>query len=356
MDSLVQPRPNHYQVLGLTPAATDDEIKRAFARAISPLRPRSFGSIAELSVALETLRDPVRRRAYDASIGLLPEPAPTRPLQGWRYAGPVRVSRPGLAPIDPPTVAKGVPEERPQSISEAPSNPDSRESLTEADRTRPPDGQARPRVAPVPDWIPAPSVPMQRRVLGVDEEAGEWKRPAIFLGGTLLAVGLMGVIAGSWASRDVQSKAPQTPFAMATPEDIHSAASASPVAAPATPQARQERPARTVAERPAVRHRSPAPKPVAPTSEKAEDVPEIPSEQVAALTSPAEEASAKPPLSKSVVARTIGRIGYSCGQVASTTAVEGAPGAFKVTCTSGQSFKAAPVHGRYHFRRWAGQE
>jgi hypothetical protein len=57
------------------------------------------------------------------------------------------------------------------------------------------------------------------------------------------------------------------------------------------------------------------------------------------------------PLPKAVIARTIGRIGYPCGQVASTTAVDGASGAFKVTCTSGHSYRAAPVRGRYRFRR-----
>ena len=31
--------------------------------------------------------------------------------------------------------------------------------------------------------------------------------------------------------------------------------------------------------------------------------------------------------------------------------IEGAPGAFKVTCTSGHSYRAAPVRGRYRFRR-----
>jgi hypothetical protein len=53
-----------------------------------------------------------------------------------------------------------------------------------------------------------------------------------------------------------------------------------------------------------------------------------------------------------VIARTIGRIGYACGQVAATAAIEGeAPGVFKVTCTSGQSYRAVPVRGRYRFKR-----
>jgi hypothetical protein len=55
------------------------------------------------------------------------------------------------------------------------------------------------------------------------------------------------------------------------------------------------------------------------------------------------------PLSNAAIARTIGRIGYSCGRVASTTAIEGS--AFKVTCTSGDTYRAAPIRGRYRFKR-----
>jgi hypothetical protein len=65
-------------------------------------------------------------------------------------------------------------------------------------------------------------------------------------------------------------------------------------------------------------------------------------------------AAASLPLPKAVIARTIGRIGYPCGAVASASA-SGAPGVFTVTCTSGHSYRAAPVHGRYHFRRLAGR-
>jgi hypothetical protein len=60
------------------------------------------------------------------------------------------------------------------------------------------------------------------------------------------------------------------------------------------------------------------------------------------------------PLPGKVIARTIDRIGYSCGSVASATAIDGQSGAFKVTCSSGQSYRAAPVHGRYRFKRLSG--
>jgi hypothetical protein len=75
--------------------------------------------------------------------------------------------------------------------------------------------------------------------------------------------------------------------------------------------------------------------------------------QAAATETPAAEVvSASMPLPGRVIARTIQRIGYSCGQVASTTAMEGSgAGVFKVTCTSGHSYQATPIRGRYHFRR-----
>jgi hypothetical protein len=66
---------------------------------------------------------------------------------------------------------------------------------------------------------------------------------------------------------------------------------------------------------------------------------------------PVQAIPASLPLPNRVVARTIEKIGYACGQVASTSAVEGSPGVFNVTCTSGHSYRAAPVRGRYRFRR-----
>jgi hypothetical protein len=74
--------------------------------------------------------------------------------------------------------------------------------------------------------------------------------------------------------------------------------------------------------------------------------------ELAAADTPAAPAvAASLPLPNNVIARTIERIGYSCGDVVSATAVEG--GAYKVACSSGQSYQARPVRGRYHFRRWS---
>ena len=79
MGSTVKSRPNHYEVLGLTPAASSEEIAQAFAEQLDPLRPRAFGSLAEVTIAFETLRDRARREAYDIAFGLKPKPTPPSP-------------------------------------------------------------------------------------------------------------------------------------------------------------------------------------------------------------------------------------------------------------------------------------
>jgi hypothetical protein len=70
-----------------------------------------------------------------------------------------------------------------------------------------------------------------------------------------------------------------------------------------------------------------------------------------AASATATKLAATMPLANAAIANTIRRIGYSCGSVASTEAVDGASGVFKVTCSSGDSYQATPLHGRYHFRR-----
>jgi hypothetical protein len=327
MDSLVKQRPNHYELLGLTPAATDDDIARAFAREISPLTPHAFGDIALLSVAHETLRDPVKRRAYDDSLGLNRKPPAPKPLQGWHYSTTVSLAPP--ARQTPPPLKTEPPVE-----VEPPAAPLTATPAPEARR----------------DWIPPRPIPLHIRPF--EEDASEWKRPVIIGGGIFLGVAIMGVLAGLWAARDVQSKIPGDGPQIEAPAEAH------PAPVESSPQATgtAEQPSLS-SPPPRTRPKTPPAKPVQAEEQRAEDVPEIPTEQVTALASQAAEAeavSAAMPLSNALIARTIGRIGYSCGEVASTSAVDGSPGVFKVTCTSGQSYRAAPVRGRYHFRRWAG--
>ena len=74
----------------------------------------------------------------------------------------------------------------------------------------------------------------------------------------------------------------------------------------------------------------------------------------AADAAPVTAVAASMPLSNRMIAHTIQRIGYPCGAVASAVAGS-SPGVFTVTCTSGHSYQAAPVRGRYRFRRVGGR-
>jgi hypothetical protein len=171
---------------------------------------------------------------------------------------------------------------------------------------------------------------------------------ALFVGVAMIGAGL-----GWYASRGIAPAEAEEAIAVPMPN------TAAPVANPPTPlpneakaiPERRARPAAAAAQTPRA---APPPEPIPSNEKRAEEVPDLPSEQVAALVSQAEDARATIPLPDAVVARTIRRIGYACGEIASTTAVDGARGVFKVTCSSGDSYKATPVHGRYHFRRWGG--
>ncbi|RST32013.1 TonB family protein [Sphingomonas ginkgonis] len=68
---------NHYQTLGVSPGATTEEIRSAFLHLFQRHRdrpgfsdPERVGRARRINIAYATLGDPVRRRAYDESIGL----------------------------------------------------------------------------------------------------------------------------------------------------------------------------------------------------------------------------------------------------------------------------------------------
>jgi hypothetical protein len=340
MLSTITSKPNHYERLGLPPSASDQDIAQAFAREISPLRPRSVADMAQITLAYETLRNPIKRRAYDASLLPEPEPAP-EPLpepapslwpagrDGWPFIASARIGSAELPAID--TLPRPTPRPEPFVV------PARRESV------------------PRPDDDRSLQALFEDRYRLVDGGPREWKRPAAIVGGMFLTVGLVGAGLGWYASRDIEPARAEA----ATPAVARPPAPA--VAGPPTvtrdiSETRPERRTGSVAAGPGMRRTPPRPRPTLSEEQPAEEIPDIPTEQVVAQASPVAAApAAAMPLPNSVVARTIGRIGYSCGEVASTTAVEGASGVFKVTCTSGDSYRAAPVGGRYRFKRWSGR-
>ena len=368
MVSKVRPRPNHYETLGVAPTATGEEIERAFASGL--YRPRPFGGLAHLGIAYETLRDSAKRQAYDRSIGLTPDPEPHQ----WSIAAPRWTG----------TAFNS-------TANMAPARQEAAGSLPAVTRSADPEPQPEPRTAPFiatalrePAVMDSPSLstsaPASRPPRTINPAADQflteaengvlpWKRVGIAGGALVLAVGLLGAWAGWEASNDLGPQQPEQAMTVSLPpaKPLATTTPRWPAVAPRVAEARPEPPVRraiAVAE-----IERPLPRPVqltqaeeqqlagSPFVESAtQQIETVAAEQSVAQAPPAAAVAASLPLSNRVIARTIQRIGYACGQVASTTAVEnGAPGVFKVTCTSGHSYRVQPIRGRYHFRRLGAQ-
>ncbi|HET9459410.1 MAG TPA: hypothetical protein VFO51_05470 [Sphingomicrobium sp.] len=209
------------------------------------------------------------------------------------------------------------------------------------------------------------------RTAGFGEIASEWKRPELAVGGLIGAVALIGALAGWWAASDIEAEPAETVASIVAP-DAQARPSGSVAASevrPSADKAEPETPAPTNVNPPRSRRApvaqaqpdAPAPPRIAEEefagdAVEASELDDIVVQRADAQAPTAPAVAATLPLPNKVVARTIERIGYSCGEVASTTPVEGAAaGVFKVTCSSGQSYRAAPTRGRYHFRRWEGR-
>lgn len=388
MVSTVKSRPNHYETLGVALTASAEEIARAFARKMSVAGAHPVAEAAQILLAYETLRDAQKRLEYDRSL------APAQPeARQWTAAVQPRwspfIASPAVQALQ---VAAVVPAPEPHVI--AGHEPGSR---PEPELESPPAGQSAvdPRLASIaatvrelarPAAVEAPPVsparpseqrrnagreddglePLIQHILEVgraekarlregDNRGFEWWRPALAVGGLLVGAGIFGTLAG-----------------LSARDNVH-AAEARPAEGEQRPAPRRQfeaepfpAPETTVAEVPAEHSTSlarvttpepifAAPRPTTGAEQAAAQLPsgELDSATEGAASEPASGSPAAMPLSNGFVARTIERIGYACGDVASTARVEGeAPGVFKVTCTSGQSYRAAPVRGRYHFRRW----
>jgi hypothetical protein len=362
MVSSVRSRPNHYETLGLAPGAGDEEIRAAFARKMSAFRWHPAGSTAQICIAYETLRDPARRRDYDLTLGIIPKSAPRQwgfavtpqrwaPFIAAPMAGVVEAAAPAAEPHVEPE-PEGEPAGEPRVASFIAS------SLRDLARPM----AAEPAPQP-PRRDPAADAALERHIEQVltEDEAEErpfdWRKPALGVGGFVLAAGLIGTLAGLSVKDDAAS-AQAEPVAEVGRAAVKPRAAA-PVAASEVVASEVVAADDTNAEPVAITklrasHKKVpawAERQVKPVVEAAAEDPlaEAAGEPLAQDPLAPQPAAAKLPLSDAVVARTIDRIGYECGEVASTAA-EGASG-FAVTCTSGQTFHARKVRGRYRFSR-----
>jgi curved DNA-binding protein CbpA len=113
MVSPVKSRLTYYDSLGLTPAATPDEIAEAFSKQIhiNITSPEEADEHAErIYIAYETLRDPTSRRAYDAAIGLWDREAAAEqkvePFIGGKAHGLAEHALPDASPGETPKPIK----------------------------------------------------------------------------------------------------------------------------------------------------------------------------------------------------------------------------------------------------------
>lgn len=345
MSDLGRSRLNYYQVLGVSPGAADDEIDRAFATESSVYRPHAFGGLTELCMAYEALRDPVSRQAYDARLRREREATPSNRSIGARPAP--------VAPLPFRSTSAEVKGKQDLSSATPTPSPAPKPALALGPGV---DLHAKSE----PRFSRGAPIPSVEDYLGAEVHPLDLRRTAIVLGAMIGAACLVGGAAGWWSSLSIsepqksESKATVS-LTLAKPAPALTETQAEPVPVQAAaPDAKVARPLPKVASPPSV-------EPLAAASQVAEvqDPPEQIATDADLVTQAAEESPASSavastmPLPNRTIARTIDRIGYACGAVSSTASVEGgAPGVFKVNCTSGQSFQASPVNGRYRFRRW----
>lgn len=346
----VRSRPNHYEALGLTPAASDDEIARAFIKKMSLFGAHPMVEAAQILIAYEILRNAKKRREYDVSIGLGAKPIPD--LHQWSFAlAPPRWSpfvasaaasqaEDDVARSFEPHVTVEPPREAPTAHETAPEP-----SLQQQQARSEPDGGLEALVHHIRAVGRSERESLRRR----ENRAPDWKKPVLALSGLVLGAGLIGTLAGlSVTDNETPAQAEPAKSSAASKHSSIAAGRAHPVAIAIETQV--ERPAKA----PVPEFRTRRAERPRPSSFAERETPDLANEggEAASVTQPVRAMAADMPLSSGLVAKTIERIGYACGQVASTTPVEGeSAGVYKVTCSSGQSYQATPVHGRYRFRR-----
>ena len=284
--------------------------------------------------------------------------------------------RPAMDPLPPPAPKADSPP-RPEPVDETkispfvaaaspsePSNADFREPRPKPgapEQLRRPEAIAKPRLELSAGGERLHFEESRRFQVG-GAELSQWKIPALAAGTLILAV-CLGAWTGLEAGNDDEQAQTENSVTLRVPaaRPIPELAGSPLTPAPSIAEDRSQRPTRPAAAR---GERPRPPLQIDLPEERSGDTAQFgqsPADEIAIGQTPGESASveattAKLPLPNAVIARTIGRIGYPCGQIATATAMEdGAPGVFKVTCTSGHSYRAAPVRGRYRFRQLGGR-
>jgi len=386
MVNSVKSRPNHYEVLGLSATASREEINRAFVKEMGMFGARPVAAAAQIGAAFEILRDPAKRRNYDRELGLMPEPG-RRTIAG-QNRGAGFIGWGSSAAVDRVTF-ENLPHRNSEALPQRPSEPSPQEKLASivaslrqlSESQAPPatdDVTPRPesrrseekllsaRLDPRVEELLAVRIPEEESAYGAEHRFAEWRRPALAVSAVVLVAGLFGAL-GGFSLRDAEQKqlaaAVTTPLPAARPvQDIAAVTAATLVDDAAS--GRNEMPVRAehaVARgRRAIRPELPAAPDGQATDENqslartpADGQADVASSDPLAPASQAVEAlPASMPIPNKVIASTIERIGYACGEVSSTAIVDGAaPGTFRVSCSSGHAYQATPVHGRYRFRR-----
>nr|NUR36736.1 hypothetical protein [Sphingomonas sp.] len=382
MVSSVRPRPTHYAALGLTPAASDAEIAHAFAGKMRLSSARPVDEVARILAAYEVLRDPAKRRAYDRSLEAeaKPKPKPEARAHQWTAVVQPRWPQPFIAAAVSGSAAQDAGEaQAPEPhVTAGPGRNDAAPKPTTLigaalqelakpgalggtstlgappEQARREEQKADPVVEQLVQHMLAFGQAEKEERRGIRIRPPEWRRPVLAVGGFVLGAGLLGALAGL-SVRDSANSAQAAPVSAAPLRAAKRQAVAPPAATSDALVFRQaERPVRAgiaSSERRHIVSRQSA----AGWAERAAQP--VETEAVAsageasdAAAAPAQAVAADMPLSHHVVARTLDRIGYPCGAVTGTAQAEG-PGAYTVTCASGQSYRAAPVGGRYRFKR-----
>jgi hypothetical protein len=387
MVTSVTAKSNHYETLGLPSTATTEEISRAYAAQMTTFRLRPDNALmrlAMLSTAYETLRDPAKRRTYDSSLGLNKPPVVRLPVVDEPVGS--QQSEPFIGATSAPQFNRPRPaptQQRPSGPTRRP-EPDPRVGSFIAASLRQPAPRGAAVEWPVERPVEAAKVaPTQVYVEPAhEEEHARIHKNQAMIGAGIIGLAILGIATAiprpnvdRLATPTVQAQQgvtvsvpPATPAqdtAIGLPLEASAKAPGARRQLPVDSQSQtvavssadsaavgQQRPAQAAAQ-PAVAQPAAA-DPLAPIATEASaqsaDATDGGS-TTPAVAAPAAKVAAAMPLANATIANTIRRIGYSCGSVASTEAVSGSKGVFKVTCSSGEGYQATPLNGRYHFRR-----